>query len=323
MKAIRLHDYGGPEVLQYEDVEDPTPAAGEVLIEQSVIGVNFADVMMREGKYFLKPDLPAIPGLEGTGVVTALGEGVSSVSVGQRVGYVMSLGAYAEQKIQPAENVVPIPEGVSDEFAGATLLRGMTAHYLLKSSYAVSSEDTVLVHSAAGGMGSLLVQWSKHLGATVIGTVSTDEKAAVATRLGCDLVINYSEQDFAKEARAYTDDKGVNVVYDAVGASTYEGNIEALGIRGYLINYGNASGPIPPIDAMQINSKSLFFNKSSLPHYALTMDERNGRAADYFDLVAQGALSPEVSHIYPLADAAQAQIDIGSRKTTGAVALRA
>ena len=322
MKAIQLHAYGGPEVLQYEDAADLTPGPGEVLIEQSVIGVNFADVMMREGKYFLKPDLPAIPGLEGTGVVTAVGGSVESISAGQRVGYVMSLGAYAEQKVQPADNVIPIPDGISDEVAGSSLLRGMTAHYLLKSSYAVSEQDTVLVHSAAGGVGTLLVQWAKHLGATVIGTVSSDAKADVATRLGCDLVINYSDQDFAKEVRSFTNDKGATVVYDAVGESTYKGNIEALGIRGYLVNYGASSGPLPPIDATQINSKSLFFNKSSLPHYTLTTAERAERAQEFFNLVAQGVLTPEVSHIYPLANAAQAHIDIASRKTTGSVALR-
>ena len=322
MKAIQLHAYGGPEVLQYEDAADLTPGPGEVLIEQSVIGVNFADVMMREGKYFLKPDLPAIPGLEGTGVVTAVGGSVESISAGQRVGYVMSLGAYAEQKVQPADNVIPIPDGISDEVAGSSLLRGMTAHYLLKSSYAVSEQDTVLVHSAAGGVGTLLVQWAKHLGATVIGTVSSEAKADVATRLGCDLVINYSDQDFAKEVRSFTNDKGATVVYDAVGESTYKGNIEALGIRGYLVNYGASSGPLPPIDATQINSKSLFFNKSSLPHYTLTPAERAERAQEFFNLVAQGVLTPEVSHIYPLANAAQAHIDIASRKTTGSVALR-
>ena len=322
MKAIQLHAYGGPEVLQYEDAADLTPGPGEVLIEQSVIGVNFADVMMREGKYFLKPDLPAIPGLEGTGVVTAVGGSVESISAGQRVGYVMSLGAYAEQKVQPADNVIPIPDGISDEVAGSSLLRGMTAQYLLKSSYAVSEQDTVLVHSAAGGVGTLLVQWAKHLGATVIGTVSSDAKADVATRLGCDLVINYSDQDFAKEVRSFTNDKGATVVYDAVGESTYKGNIEALGIRGYLVNYGASSGPLPPIDATQINSKSLFFNKSSLPHYTLTPAERAERAQEFFNLVAQGVLTPEVSHIYPLANAAQAHIDIASRKTTGSVALR-
>ncbi len=322
MKAIQLHAYGGPEVLQYEDAADLTPGPGEVLIEQSVIGVNFADVMMREGKYFLKPDLPAIPGLEGTGVVTAVGGSVESISAGQRVGYVMSLGAYAEQKVQPADNVIPIPDGISDEVAGSSLLRGMTAHYLLKSSYAVSEQDTVLVHSAAGGVGTLLVQWAKHLGATVIGTVSSDAKADVATRLGCDLVINYSDQDFAKEVRSFTNDKGATVVYDAVGESTYKGNIEALGIRGYLVNYGASSGPLPPIDATQINSKSLFFNKSSLPHYTLTPAEKAERAQEFFNLVAQGVLTPEVSHIYPLANAAQAHIDIASRKTTGSVALR-
>jgi len=322
MKAIQLHAYGGPEVLQYEDAADLTPGPGEVLIEQSVIGVNFADVMMREGKYFLKPDLPAIPGLEGTGVVTAVGGSVESISAGQRVGYVMSLGAYAEQKVQPADNVIPIPDGISDEVAGSSLLRGMTAQYLLKSSYAVSEQDTVLVHSAAGGVGTLLVQWAKHLGATVIGTVSSDAKADVATRLGCDLVINYSDQDFAKEVRSFTNDKGATVVYDAVGESTYKGNIEALGIRGYLVNYGASSGPLPPIDATQINSKSLFFNKSSLPHYTLTPAEKAERAQEFFNLVAQGVLTPEVSHIYPLANAAQAHIDIASRKTTGSVALR-
>lgn len=322
MKAITINGYGGPEVLKFEALPDPEPAVGEVLVEQRVIGVNFADVMMREGNYFIKPDLPAVPGFEGAGVVTAVGEGVEGISVGQRVGYVMSLGAYAELNAIPAANAITLPDDISDEIAGSSLLRGITAQYLVKSTYPVAAADTVLVHSAAGGVGTLLVQWAKHLGATVIGTVSSDEKAALAKRLGCDHVVDYTKEDFAKEVMAYTDEKGASVVYDAVGQSTFEGNIDALGVRGYFVNYGASSGPLPPIDAVRINSKSLFFNKSSLPHYVPTPAERSARAQEFFDLVAQGVLTPEISHVYPLAEAAKAHIDIASRKTTGAVALK-
>ncbi len=322
MKAITMTDYGGTDVLSYGDAPDPTPAAGEVLVDQTMIGVNFADVMMREGRYFIKPETPAIPGFEGAGTVAAVGEGVDGVSVGQRVGYVMSLGAYAEKKCVPADFVIPVPDGVSDEVAGSSLLRGITAQYLLKSTYAVTGDDVVLVHSAAGGVGTILVQWAKHLGATVIGTVSTDAKADLVKGLGCDLVINYSDQDFAKEVLAFTEEKGATVVYDAVGQETYDGNLEALAVRGYFVNYGLSSGPLPPVDAMAINAKSLFFNKSSLPHYMRTPEERRARAQEFFDLVGQGVLTPDVSHVYPLADAVQAHIDIAARKTTGAVALR-
>ena len=322
MKAIVIREYGGPEVLTYEDAPDPTPSAGEILIDQTTMGVNFADVMMRQGKYFIKPELPAVPGFEGAGTVTAVGEGVEGISVGRRVAYVMSLGAYAEKNVIPAANAVPLPEAISDEVAGSSLLRGMTAQYLVNSTYAVSETDTVLVQSAAGGVGTLLVQWAKHLGATVIGTVGSPEKAALAKRLGCDHVINYTTEDFAGEVLAFTGGKGASVVYDAVGQTTFDSNIKALAVRGYFVNYGASSGPLPPIDSGQINSKSLFFNKSSLPHYVITAEERSTRAQEFFDLVAQGAIYPEISHVYPLAEAAQAHIDIASRKTMGSVALK-
>ena len=322
MKAIVIREHGGPEVLAYEDAPDPTPGDGEIVVDQTMIGVNFADVMMRQGKYFIKPELPAVPGFEGAGTVTAVGAGVEGISVGCRVGYVMSLGAYAEKNVIPAANAVLLPEAISDEVAGSSLLRGLTAHYLVTSTYAVSESDTVLVHSAAGGVGTLLVQWAKYLGATVIGTVGSSEKADLATLLGCDHVINYTTQDFATEVLDFTKEKGASVIYDAVGQTTFDGNIEALAVRGYFVNYGASSGPLPSIDAGQINSKSLFFNKSSLPHYVLTEDERRTRARAFFDLVAKGVVDPKIGHVYPLAEAAQAHIDIASRKTTGSVALR-
>ena len=322
MKAIVIREFGGPEILTYEDVPDPTPGAGEILVDQTTMGVNFADVMLRQGKYFIKPELPAVPGFEGAGTVAAVGQGVEGISVGHRVAYVMSLGSYAEKNVIPAANAVPLPEAISDGVAGSSLLRGMTAQYLVTSTYAVSKTDTVLVQSAAGGVGTLLVQWAKHLGATVIGTVGSPEKADLAKRLGCDHVINYTTEDFAKEVLAFTGEKGASVVYDAVGQATFDGTIEALAIRGYFVNYGASSGPLPPIDSGQINSKSLFFNKSSLPHYVGTEEERSARAQEFFDLVAQGVIEPEISHVYPLAEAAQAHMDIASRKTTGSVALK-
>ena len=322
MKAIVIYENGGPEVLRYEEVPDPTPGAGEILIEQTAAGVNFADVMLRLDKYFIKPELPATPGFEGAGVVVAVGDGVDRFSVGQRVGYVMSIGSYAEMNVVPAAKAILLPDGVNDEVAGSSLLRGITAQYLLKSTYPVSEKNTILIHSAAGGVGSIMVQWAKHLGATVIGTVGSNDKYSYVEQLGCDFIINYTEKNFATEVLGYTDGKGVDVVYDAVGQSTFERNIECLRLRGYFVNYGASSGPLPALDAARLNSKSLFFNKSSLPHYLQTEEERDVRADEFLNLVSDSVITPDISNIYPLADAAKAHTDIAERKTTGSVALR-
>ena len=322
MKAIVIHEFGGPEVLTVEDAAEPVPADGEVRLRHTFVGVNFADHAMRQGIYFMVPDLPAIIGLEGAGVIEELGPGVSGFEVGQRVAYVGALGSYAEQRTIAAASLFAIPDGVSDEMAGSSLLRGMTVHYLVRLSYPLKAGETALVHSAAGGVGSLLTQYAKHIGATVIGTVSSAAKAEIAKQNGCDHVINYGDGGFAEAVNKITGGDGVQVVYDAVGKDTFDGNLDCLAVRGYFINYGASSGPLPMVDPKKINAKSLFFNKSSLIHYTRDRQATEGMAADVFELMGQGVLAPAIGHCYPLADAAQAHRDIAGRKTTGSVVLK-
>ena len=318
VKAIRIHEFGGPEVMKFEDVDLADPGPGEVRLSHKAISVHFADIMIRLGIYFLKPDLPAQIGLEGVGVVEALGPGVDNVQIGDRVAYSFNLGSYSQARNILAAPLVKIPDGVKDIDAAAGMLRGMTAQYLLRQAYKVKSGDTILVHAAAGGMGSLLTQWCKHLGANVIGTAGTDAKVEIAKANGCDHVINYETEDFAKHVLEITDNQGVNAVYDAVGLKVYEGNISVLAPLGFYVNYGHASGPLPLIDAMELNKKSLFFTKSSLKDYAAQPNGVATMSSDAFDLIGKGVLkvSPKT---YPLEDVAQAHIDMASRNTTGQV----
>lgn len=319
-KAIRIHEFGGPEVMKLEDVEVPAPGPGEVKLTHNAISVHFADIMIRQGIYFLKPDLPATLGLEGVGIIDEVGRDVTGFAAGDRVGYSFSLGSYAQQRVAPAAALIKIPDSVGDVDAAAGLLRGMTAQYLIRQSYRVKKGDCVLIHAAAGGMGSILTQWAKHLGATVIGTAGSDAKTALATANGCDHVINYTAEDFAKRVEDITAGAGVQVVYDSVGNDTYAGNIAALAPLGYLINYGHSSGFLPPIDAMELNKKSLFFAKTSLKDYLAIPGNMAVMSGEAFELIGKKVIKLS-AQTYELGNVAQAHQDMTDRKTTGQVIL--
>lgn len=320
-KVAIIHSFGGPEVLSIEDVEIAAPGAGQILLRQEAAAIHFADTLVREGMYFLKPDLPAILGLEGAGIVEAVGPGVDNVGEGDRVAYRFNLGGYAERRLIAADQLYKLPEGVDAKTAAAIMVRGLTAQYLLRQLYPVSAGETVLIHTAAGGMGSLLTQWAKHLGATVIGTVGAPEKIAIARTRGCDHVINYNEEDFADRVLEITGGEGVPVLYDAVGKDAYDGNVRCLAPRGWFVNYGHASGFLPPIDAMEINKKSLIFTKASLKDYNRTPEDSERMSAEVFEMIAAGVLMPNISREYALDEIAQAHIDIAGRKTTGTIIL--
>ena len=320
MKAILIPQTGGPEVLQYEETTPPVPAPGQALVRLHAAGVNFIDVYFRTGLY--KADTPFIPGMEGAGVVEAVGDGVTGVSPGDRVAYAMHRGSYAEFACVPAWQLVPLANELSFEQGAAAMLQGMTAHYLTHSTYPLKKGDTAIVHAAAGGVGQILIQMAKMLGARVIGTTSTAEKAEKAKAAGADEVILYTEQDFAAEARRLTGGKGVDVVYDSVGASTFEKSIDSLRPRGMMVTYGNASGPVPPVAPLLLNQKgSLFLTRPTLAHYCADRDELLWRAGDVLNWVRSGALTLQIEKSYPLKDAAQAHIDLESRRTAGKLLL--
>ncbi|MDA0647610.1 MULTISPECIES: quinone oxidoreductase family protein [Nonomuraea] len=313
MRAIVLAAQGGPEVLEYVERPDPEPGDGEVVVDVAASGVNFIDIYHRSGAYPLQ--LPCTIGSEGAGVVSAVGPGVEGVVVGETVAWAMALGSYAEKAVVPARLVVPVPESVAPDVAAAVMLQGMTAHYLTHSTYRVQEGDTVLVHAAAGGMGQLLVQVCKMLGATVYGTASTPAKEKLAREAGADDVLTY--QDFAERLRGKVD-----VVYDGVGATTFDGGLEALRRRGLMVLYGAASGPVPPVDPQRLNrAGSLFLTRPTLADYTAERDELLWRAADLFEWIGSGRVRVNVSHRYPLADVAKAQEDLASRRTTGKLLL--
>lgn len=320
-KAVVIHRFGGPEVLSVEEVKVPDPGPGEVLLRQQASAIHFADTLVREGIYFLKPELPAVLGLEGAGVVEAVGPGVDGFSQGDRAGYRFNLGGYAERRLIPADQLYKLPDEVDAKTAAAVMVRGLTAQYLVRQIYPVGSGDTVLIHAAAGGMGSVLTQWAKHLGATVIGTVGSAAKAGVAKANGCDHVINYSEEDFAARVLEITGGAGVPVLYDAVGKDVYEGNLRCLAPRGWFINFGHASGFLPPLDAMELNKKSLIFTKASLKDYNRTPEDNARMTAEVFEMIAAGVLTANISREYALDEIAQAHIDIAGRNTTGVLIL--
>ena len=320
-KVVRIKEFGGPDVLCIEDEDVGAPGPGEVLLQQTGMAMHFADTMLREGKYHLKPDLPSAIGLDGAGIIEAVGEGVESFKPGDAVCYLFNLGAHAERRVMAADALMPVPEGLDPRNIAATFLRCMTAQYLLRQAYCVQAGDTILVHTAAGGMGTLLCQWAKALGATVIGTVGSDGKAVIATAAGADHVINSRTGDVAGAVHDITDGGGVAVVYDGIGRDVWEANIAALRPTGYLVNYGHMSGIIEPIDPMQLNSKSLFFAKVSLPHFMLTPEAKRAMADDVFGVIADGALDISVSQEYKLADIRQAHEDIVGGKTTGSVVI--
>lgn len=320
MKAIRVYQHGGPEVLKWEDVEIGEPKEGEIRVKNKAIGVNFIDVYCRKGVY--QTDLPFTPGVEAVGVVTAVGSGLTGREVGDVVAYAgQPMGSYSEEQILPASSVVPVPPSIDYKTAAAIMLKGMTVQMLVRRCFKVEPRHTVLVHAAAGGVGSLLCQWVNALGATVIGTVSSEEKAAQAREDGCHHVIIYTQEDFASCVNKITSGKGVNVVYDSVGKDTFQGSISCLALRGYMISFGQSSGRPDPIPLTDLAAKSLFVTRPSLMHYTATRDELLEAAGELFANVASGVLKARINHTYPLSEAAKVHADLEARKTSGSIVL--
>ena len=320
MRGIQIKRYGGPDVLEYGELPNPTPGPGEALVRVRIAGVNFTDVYQRTGVY--AGPLPYIPGVEGVGIVEKVGSGVTDVKVGARVGWVMIKGGYAELISLPAQRLVPIPDGIDDRTAVAILLQGMTAHFLLTDCYRVHKGEWILIHAAAGGVGLLMTQIARELGARIIGTTSTEEKAALARAAGADEIVLYTKDDFQEAARRITGGVGVSAVYDSVGKTTFLKSLDSLRPRGYMVLFGGSSGPAPTIDPMILNSKgSLFLTRPTLGNYVSSREELLRRAADVFAWVAKGKLKVRAEHEYSLADAAQAHEDLEGRKTTGKILL--
>ena len=320
MKAIQFHSTGGPEVLQLADLPIPEPGPGQILIRIEAIGVNFIEVYFRKGQY--KTSFPSTPGSEAAGTVEELGPGVTGFAAGDLVASVAVLGSYAEYALVPAAQAVKVPAGLSPEKAAAVMLQGMTAHYLAYSTFPLKAGDIALVHAGAGGVGLLLTQIATHLGARVIATVSTPAKAELSREAGASDVILYTEQDFEAEVKRITSGKGVDVVYDSVGKTTFDQSLNCLRPRGLLALFGGSSGPVPPFDPIQLSSKgSLFLTRPTLWHYIATRTELEQRAGDVLGWAASGQLKLRTEHIYPLAEAAQAQTDLESRNTTGKILL--
>ncbi len=320
MKAIQVREPGGPEKMELVEVATPTPGSGQALVRIASTGVNFIDIYFRTGLY--KADLPISLGSEASGVVEAVGPGVTEVAPGDRVAYAMARGSYAEYALVPAAMLVKLPDDLDLQTAAAAMLQGMTAHYLTHSTYALKSGDTCLVHAAAGGAGGLTVQMAKMIGARVIGTVSTQEKAKIARDHGADDVILYTEQEFDVEVKRLTGGRGVDVVYDSVGKSTFEKSLNSLRPRGLMALFGQSSGPVPPTDLNILNGKgSLYVTRPSLGHYVAQRDELLWRAGDVLQWVAAGKLKLRIDRSYPLAEAAAAHRDLEGRKTAGKLLL--
>ncbi len=320
MKAIQILEAGGPEVLQLADLPIPHPGAGQVLIRIEATGVNFIECYFRKGQY--KASFPLTPGSEAAGTVEELGPGVTGFDTGDLVASVAVLGSYAEYALVPAAQLVKVPAGLSPEQAAAAMLQGMTAHYLAYSTFPLKNGDTALVHAGAGGVGLLLTQMAAHIGARVITTVSTLAKAELSREAGASDVILYTEKDFEAEVKRLTDGKGVDVVYDSVGKTTFDQSLNSLRPRGLLALFGGSSGAVPPFDPIQLSGKgSLFLTRPTLWHYIATRAELEQRAGDVLGWAASGQLKLRTEHIYPLAESAQAHIDLESRKTTGKILL--
>jgi NADPH2:quinone reductase len=319
MKAIRVHDVGGPDVLRYEEVPLPNPGPGQALVKVEAIGLNYIDCYFRAGLY--KMALPFIPGMEAAGTVTATAPDVTVVRIGDRVAYAPHIGAYAEYAAVPADRLVKLPTALDARSASATMLQGMTAHYLASSTYPIKKGDVALIHAAAGGVGLLLIQIAKMRGARVFGTVSTPEKAALAREAGADEVIMYTEKDFEAEVMRLTNGKGVNIVYDSVAKTTFDKSLNCVGMRGVLALFGQSSGPVPPVDPARLGKNGIFLTRPSLGHYTATRDELLQRAGDLFEWIASGKLTLRISRTLPLKDAAEAHRLLEGRKTTGKVLL--
>ena len=319
--AIRIHQTGGPEVLSWESVDLPAPGAGEATVRHAAVGLNFIDTYHRTGLYPLP--MPSGIGLEGAGVVEAIGPGVTEVQVGDRVAYAGGpIGAYAEARNIPAHRLLKLPDAISFDTAAAMMLQGLTAAYLLRKTYRVQPGDAVLIHAAAGGVGLIACQWAKALGATVIGTVGSAAKGELAKAHGCDHVINYSTENFVSRVREITGGEGVPVVYDGVGKDTFMGSLDSLRPLGMLVTYGNASGPVPPLDLLLLSQKgSLFVTRPTIVSYTAKRADLEALGAELFDVVASGKVKIEVHQRYALKDAAQAHCDLEARKTTGCTVL--
>ena len=320
MKAIQIRATGGPEVLELAELPIPVPGPGQVLIRIEAIGVNFIEIYFRRGTY--KAALPLTPGSEAAGTVEELGSGVNGFKIGDMVASVAVLGSYAEYALVPAAQLVKVPTGLSPEQAAAALLQGMTAHYLVYSTYPLKAGETVLVHAGAGGVGLLLTQMAARIGARVITTVSSEAKAELSREAGASDTIIYTEQDFEAEVKRLTHGKGVDVVFDSVGKTTFEKSLNCLHPRGLLALFGGSSGPVPPFDLIQLSSKgSLYVTRPTLWHYVATRSELELRAGEVLDWAARGELKLRTEHVYSLTDAAQAQTDMETRKTTGKILL--
>ncbi|RQS19103.1 quinone oxidoreductase [Burkholderia sp. Bp8998] len=320
-KAIRYDQPGGPDVMKWVDVEVGEPKAGEVRIRQHAVGLNYIDVYFRTGLY--PQPLPGGLGMEAAGEVTAVGDGVTALKVGDRVAYVgQPPGAYAQERVMPAERLVKLPDGISYDDAASVMLQGLTAHYLLRRTYPVKAGDTILIHAAAGGVGLLVCQWAKALGATVIGTVGSDEKAALAKAHGCDHPIVYTRENFTQRVKEITNGAGVPVVYDSIGKDTYIGSLDCLAPLGLFVSFGNASGPLPAIDSKEFSSRgSLFFTRPTLFSYIAKRADLEAAAAELFDVIQSGKVKTSINQRYPLAEVGRAHADLESRKTTGSTIL--
>ena len=320
MKAIQVQKTGGPEVLTLVDLPVPKPKANEAVVKISAIGVNFIDVYFREGRY--PSALPFVDGQEAAGTITEVGSEVKTVKPGDRVAYTGVIGAYAEHAAVPADRLVRVPDKITDQQAAAAMLQGMTAHYLVNSTYPLKKGETALIHAAAGGVGLLLVQMARSIGARAIGTVGTEEKAKLAREAGAEEVILYTQQDFEVETKRLTENKGVHVVYDGVGKSTFEKGLNVLRPRGYMVLFGGASGAVPPFDPIALSQKgSLFLTRPSLLHYIATRNELEQRSNDIFNMIIAAKLKLRIGHIYKLEEVQQAHRDLEGRKTTGKILL--
>ena len=321
-KAMRIYETGGPDVMRWEDFDPGQAAAGQALVRHEAVGLNFIDVYHRSGLYPL-PSLPAVLGMEGAGIVEAIGEGVTEVAVGDRVAYAgLPPGAYAQFRLIPAHRLVKLPDAISSRQAAAMMLQGMTARYLLRGCYEVKAGDTILIHAAAGGVGLIVCQWAKHLGATVIGTVGSEEKAELARSHGCHHTILYNQEDFARRAREITGDKGVDVVYDSVGQATFMKSLDCLRPMGMMVSFGQSSGMVAAFDPGLLSAKgSLFLTRPTLMTYTAERHALLAHARDLFEVVQSGAVKIEVRQTYPLSEAARAHQDLEARKTTGSTIL--
>lgn len=321
-KAIMIHENGGPEVLSWEDFDPGKPGAGEALVRHEAVGLNFIDVYQRTGLYPL-PRLPHVPGLEGAGIVEQIGEGVSEVAVGDRVAYAgVPPGAYAEERCIPAHRLVKLPQSISSRTAAAMMLQGMTARYLIRGCHEVKAGDTILIQAAAGGVGLIVCQWANHLGATVIGTVGSTQKAELAKAHGCHHPIEYDKENFAERVREITNGRGVDVVYDSVGQATFDRSLDCLRPLGMMVTFGQASGSVPAFEIGNLAAKgSLFLTRPTLMTYTAARKDLLAHAQDLFDVVTSGAVKIEVNQTYPLAEAARAHRDLEARKTTGSTVL--